>query len=288
MAIGNPAFSKNPAFGNDPRAAASLHTGGSLAQAGAQNMTAQQLQELYSQPSAQQGLPGQGEVMTVENTIAKTIGCFAVLVTFAAIAYVLQPAIPALLWIGVIVGLVLGLVNSFKKEPSVPLIFGYAVFEGIFVGALSRLFEDLWPGVVVQATLATFAVVGVTLALFASGKIRASKKATKIFMIAGLGYVVFSLLNFGMMVFGAFGPEAGMFGMRSQPSPLFGIPWGILIGVLAVLMAAYSLVLDFDFIQKGVKNRAPAKYGWTGAFGIMVSVVWLYVELLRIFAIARD
>ena len=61
-----------------------------------------------------------------------------------------------------------------------------------------------------------------------------------------------------------------------------------MIGVLAVLMAAYSLVLDFDFIQRGVNNRAPRKYGWSGAFGIMLTVVWLYIELLRIFAIARE
>ena len=74
--------------------------------------------------------------------------------------------------------------------------------------------------------------------------------------------------------------------MRSQE--IFGIPLGLLIGVLVVIMAAYSLVLDFDFIQKGVNNRAPRKYGWTGAFGIMVTVIWLYLELLRMFAIIRD
>ncbi|HSP53040.1 MAG TPA: Bax inhibitor-1/YccA family protein, partial [Cryobacterium sp.] len=76
------------------------------------------------------------------------------------------------------------------------------------------------------------------------------------------------------------------FGLRS--AEIFGIPIGLLIGVLAVIMAAYSLVLDFDFIQRGVNNRAPRKYGWTGAFGIMLTVVWLYVEMLRIFAIARE
>ena len=137
--------------------------------------------------------------------------------------------------------------------------------------------------------MATLSVVGVTLALFASGKVRASKRATKIFMIAMLGYLVFSLINVVMMMFGAFsGPNsAGPFGMGSQPSFLFGIPWGVLIGVLVVIMAAYSLVLDFDSIQSGVRNGAPRQMAWLGAFGIMVTVVWLYVEILRIIAIAR-
>ena len=67
----------------------------------------------------------------------------------------------------------------------------------------------------------------------------------------------------------------------------FGIPWGVLIGVFVVIMAAYSLVLDFDMIQQGVRNGAPRKFGWLGGFGIMVTVVWLYVEILRILAIAR-
>ena len=125
-----------------------------------------------------------------------------------------------------------------------------------------------------------------TLALFASGKVRASKRATKIFMIAMIGYLVFSLINLVLMVFDV--PIAGgAFGLLSQPSFLFGIPWGVLIGVFVVIMAAYSLVLDFDQIQQGVRNGAPRQYGWLGGFGIMVTVVWLYVEILRILAIAR-
>ena len=73
----------------------------------------------------------------------------------------------------------------------------------------------------------------------------------------------------------------------AQPSFLFGIPWGVIIGVFVVIMAAYSLVLDFDQIQQGVRNGAPRQFGWLGAFGIMVTVVWLYVEILRILAILR-
>jgi Predicted membrane protein len=141
----------------------------------------------------------------------------------------------------------------------------------------------LYPGIVLQATLGTFAVVGVTLALFASGKIRASKRATKIFMVAMIGYLVFSLVNLGLMFFGV---TDSAFGLRSDVE-IFGIPLGVIIGVFVVILAAYSLVLDFDSIQRGVRNGAPRQLGWLGAFGIMVTVVWLYVEILRIIAIVR-
>jgi uncharacterized YccA/Bax inhibitor family protein len=99
-----------------------------------------------------------------------------------------------------------------------------------------------------------------------------------------VGYLVFSLVNLGLMLFNV--PLAGgAFGLRSVE--VFGIPLGLIIGVFVVIMAAYSLVLDFDQIQHGVRNGAPRVYGWVGAFGVMVTVVWLYVEILRILAILR-
>ena len=87
------------------------------------------------------------------------------------------------------------------------------------------------------------------------------------------------------MIFG--GANGNPWGLRGDVT-IAGIPLGVILGVFVVILAAYSLVLDFDFIQRGVNNKAPAKYGWTGAFGIMVTVVWLYLELLRMFAIARN
>ncbi|MBF4568404.1 Bax inhibitor-1/YccA family protein [Plantibacter sp. VKM Ac-2880] len=285
MALDNPAFSKNPAFAKQG--------GGTLqaAQAANPSLTAEQLQKMYEQPTAPAGV-GTADRMTIENTLVKTLGSFAVLVVFAVVSWMwttslLQSgsgfALPMI--IGMIGGLGLGLVNSFKKEPVPALILGYAVFQGLFVGGISRVFEanPAWSGVVVQAVLATLAVVGVTLALFASGKVRASKKLTKVFLVAIIGYGVFQLLNLVLMFTGVLNNPFGLYG-----ATIFGIPLGIVIGIFAVLMGAYSLVLDFDFIQRGVQNRAPAKYGWTGAFGIMVTVIWIYVEILRLLAISRN
>ena len=260
----NPAFSKSPAFQSD-RAAASRAT-----------LSATELQDLYNAPAA---TAVETDRMTIEDTIAKTAISFLVLLVGAAVGWF----VPVLALPAAIAGFVLALVNIFKKNPSPPLILAYAGVEGIFVGAISGILEAVYPGIVVQAVLATLVVVGVTLALFASGKIRASAKATKVFLIAMIGYAVFSLVNFGLMIFGA---TDNAWGLRSVE--VFGIPLGLILGVLVVLLAAYSLVLDFDTIQRGVRAGAPRRYGWTGAFGIMITVVWLYLELLRMFAIARD
>ena len=97
-----------------------------------------------------------------------------------------------------------------------------------------------------------------------------------------VGYLVFSLVNVGLMLFGV---TDNAFGLRSET--IFGIPLGLILGVLVVIMAAYSLVLDFDQIQQGVRNGVPRQMGWLGGFGIMVTVVWLYVEILRMIAIIR-
>ncbi|MCX7523282.1 Bax inhibitor-1/YccA family protein [Microbacterium sp. STN6] len=273
MASRNPALSNNPAFrpGN----------GAAFAQQSTQLSSAEGLQELYNAPAA---TAAETDRMTYEDTIGKTVVLFIVLLLAAGVGWFA----PILLLPGLVVGLVLGLVNAFKKKPSAPLIIAYAAAEGLFVGGISRFFEETWGGVVMQAVLATLVVFGVTLALFASGKVRASKRATKIFLVAMIGYAVFSLVNVGLMIFGGVDTSSMAFGLRSAPIPGLGIPFGIVIGVLAVLMAAYSLVLDFDFIKNGVANRAPRAFGWYGAYGLMVTIIWLYIEFLRMFAISRN
>jgi uncharacterized YccA/Bax inhibitor family protein len=302
VALNNPAFN-NPAF-QDPKAVQTYPGGPQAANLGGptQYATAQHagtdaaaqahLEGMYAAPAA--GAVETGR-MTIEDTVWKTLGLFAVLLVTATVGWVwtmagVTPANPnpsILPWmLGALGGFVLSLVVIFgsRKKVRPGLIIAYAAFEGLFVGGISAFFEFIWPGIVVQATLATLSVVGVTLALFASGKVRASKRATKIFMIAMVGYLVFSLINVGLMLFNV--PIAGgAFGLLSQE--FMGIPLGLIIGVLVVIMAAYSLVLDFDQIQQGVRNGAPRQYGWLGAFGIMVTVVWLYVEILRILAILR-
>jgi uncharacterized YccA/Bax inhibitor family protein len=185
--------------------------------------------------------------------------------------------------VGLIGGFVLGLVNAFKREPVPALILGYGFLEGLFLGGLTMFLEAQFPNIAMQALLGTLSVFAVTLVLFKSGKVRATPKAMKIFMIAMIGYALFSLVNLGLMVFGV---SNDPWGLRTGIE-IFGIPLGVLIGVLAIGLAAFSLVIDFTMISEGVRNGAARKYSWTAAFGLTVTLVWLYVEFLRIIAILR-
>ena len=269
MATSNPAFNNSPAFTSNSTKAAQLTTA-------APAMTAQQLTDLYSQPSA---TAVDTNRMSYEDVMVKIVASFAVLLVGAAVGWF----VPALALPAALVGFVLALVNIFKKKPSPVLVLSYAAVEGVFVGGITMFFESLYPNIAVQAVIGTLVVVGVTLALFTSGKIRASKKATKVFMIAMIGYVVFSVIN---VILIATGVNKDAFGLSGSVH-ILGIPLGVILGVLVIIMAAYSLVLDFDSIQTGVKRGAPRIYGWTAAFGIMVTVVWLYLEILRLLAILR-
>jgi len=261
----NPAFRNSPAFGTGIKPDAIIIP------------TADQLNEQFGRPSAG---PAETGRMTYQDTIVKIIVSFGVLLIGAAIGWVVPVlAIPA-----AIAGLVLALVNTFKKQPSRALILTYAAVEGVFVGGISNFFNAQWDGIVPQAVFGTLGVVAVTLALFASGKVRASKRATKVFLVAIVGYAAFSLVNVVLMLTGV---TSGMFGLRSIEI-IPGVPLGAILGIFVVLLASYSLVLDFDSIKTGVERGAPSIFGWQAAFGIMVTVVWLYVEILRLIAIFRD
>ena len=170
--------------------------------------------------------------------------------------------------------------NTFKKKPSPGLVLAYAFFEGLFVGGISAAFNGMYDGIVTQAVFGTLGVFAVTLLLFTSGKVRATPKATRFFLVAMVGYLVFSLVNLVLMWTGVTNTAFGLRGIE-----VFGIPLGVIIGIFVVLMAAYSLVLDFDQIKTGVQRGAPRIYAWTAAFGLIVTLVWLYIEILRILAI---
>jgi uncharacterized YccA/Bax inhibitor family protein len=277
MAIGgNPVFNNPKVFRGSPAGSAAA---GSTALAGQTQLTSQQLQDLYNQPSAG---PAQTGRMTYDDVIFKTLACLSLVVVGGAIGWMF----PILMIPGMIVGLVLGLVNAFKKEPSKGLILAYAAAEGLFVGGLSMVIDGMYPGVAPQAVLGTVCVFAVTLALFKSGKVRATPKAMRFFMIALMGYALFSLVNLGLMWFGVLDNQWGMRGYEINIMGI-GIPLGVLIGLLAIGLAAFSLIVDFTSIEQGVKQGVDRKYSWTAAFGLTVTLIWLYVEILRLLAILR-
>ena len=245
------------------------------------------------QMEAQYGAPAATNVdrgrMTYDDVIMRTAAMFAVILAVGAVSWVMATSsstapIGFLLMIGGAIGaLVLGLVNSFKKVPSPALILAYSACEGAMLGAFSGVMEARFPGIVIQAVLASVAVFAVMLGAYKIGGFRVSGKAQRILLLAMGGYFVFCLLNFGVMLFSNAG---GPFGLRSME--IAGIPIGIIIGLLAVVMAAFSLTMDFESIQRGVEAGLPTRYAWAGAFGLVVTLVWLYVEILRILAIFYD
>lgn len=235
----------------------------------------------YYGPSASAAQTGR---LTYDDVIMKTAGLLAVVIGVAVASWFVLPAelkVPAM-WIGMIGGLVLGLVNAFKREPSPALIVAYGAFEGVFLGTISGFFEQTYPGIVIQAVLATFVTFTVTLLLFKSGRVRVTPKFTKFLLISMISYAAFSLVNLGIMLFSDVG---GAWGLRSMT--VGGIPLGLIVGIFAVGLAAMSLIMDFDQISRGIRNGVARKYAWSAAFGITVTLVWLYLEFLRLLAILR-
>ncbi len=265
----NPAFGKN-AFAPAPPPAPTAEQ--------QQTMTAEQLQELYSRASAG---PVETERMSYDDVIMKT----GLTLGVVAIGAVIGWFNPILGIVGALVGIVLAFVNIFKRTPSAPLVIAYAAFQGLAVGAISYFVEIGFrqPGIVLQALTGTALVFVVTLLLFRSGKVRESKRATKVFMIAGIAYVAFSLVNLVVMVTGV---NQDPWGLRS--AEIFGIPLGLIIGPIVILMAAYSLVMDFTDIKRGVDAGAPRNYAWRAVFGLVLTIVWLYLEILRFLSILRQ
>ena len=277
----NPAFSRNAAFRPGQVSRAELEamygTNASKTPVSTKDDSAM-LEQTYDMPTA---TPGQTGRMTVEDTIIKTILAFAVLLGGAYLGWTFA-SFPVMI-VGLVGGLVLGLVNTFKKVPSPALIIAYAALEGLFVGSISMVFNSMWDGIVTQAVIGTLGVIGVTLFLFLSGRFRSSARMTKIVSVAMIGYLVYQVVNMILMATGVTGNA--QFGLSS--ANIMGIPLGLIIGVVVVFLAAYSLVLDFESIKIGAERGVPAVYAWQGAFGILVTVVWLYLEILRMLAIAR-
>ncbi|NOJ60832.1 Bax inhibitor-1/YccA family protein [Arthrobacter sp. 260] len=285
MALGgNPVFNgknfRTAARGNNPAGAPAGY--GSTALAGQSAMSTTQMEDLYNQPSAG---PSQMGRMTFDDVIVKTVLSIGVVLVGAAVpAFLLPGLVMPLMIVGMIGGLVLGLVNAFKREPVPALILAYAFLQGLFVGGLTMILEAQFPNIALQALLGTLTVFAVTLVLFRSGKVRATPKAMKIFMIAIIGYAAFSLINLGLMLFGV---SEDPWGLRGASIPGTDIPFGLVIGIFAIGLAAFSLVIDFTSISDGVRNGAPQKYSWTAAFGLTVTLIWLYVEFIRVIAIMR-
>jgi len=180
---------------------------------------------------------------------------------------------------GAIIGLVLSLVNSFKKVISPPLVIAFAVVEGVFVGAFSKIIASYVgdPTVVFQAVLATMVAFGGTLFAYKFFNIQVTDKFRKVVTIAIFSFVGVMLVNFVLSLTGVL-ESGGLRGFNTL---------GLLVSAAAVVLAVLMLILDFDYVERGVAAGIPERESWRAAFGLTVTLVWLYIELLRILAILR-
>ncbi|WP_406832139.1 Bax inhibitor-1/YccA family protein [Pedococcus sp. KACC 23699] len=246
--------------------------------------TPQQLQDLYNQPTAG---PAQMRRLTIDDVVMKTTGLFAIVVVVAVVAWQLTPSFGLPLMLGGIAAtLVLGLVIAFKKTISVPLILAYAVFEGMLVGSISNVYAvrfdepgtPVFQGIVAQAVLATLSVFAGMLIAYKTGIIKVTEKFRRIVTMAVMGYAIFALINLVYVLV--------------TPGSSFGIggtsPLGIGISLFAIGLASAMLAVDFDSIDRAIAAGAPEKYSWLLAHGLIVTLVWLYLEILRLLGRLRN
>lgn len=227
-------------------------------------------------------LTGQAPVarMTLSGTLNKCLLLFAILMATAIGSFVFIAANPGLLYPvalgGAIVGFVLALIITFKQNLAPALAPAYAGVQGLAVGAISLAFEARYPGVVLNAVLGTFGTMGAVLVLYRAGVLRATPMFVKTVVFATLGIVGIYVLNLVLR----------LFGLQFDPIYQSG-PIGIGFSVVVCIVAALNFVLDFDTIDKGVAKGAPKSMEWYGAFGVTVTLVWLYLEMLRLLSKLR-
>ncbi len=228
------------------------------------------LEQAYGAPPAGGLQTGR---MTVEDVTVRTAILLATAVVTGAATWVL--GLEALAFPAMIVGLILGLVIIFKQITNPAVLVSYAAIEGVFLGGISKIFEGRYPGVVIQAVIGTAGVAAIMLGLYRSGKIRVTPKFTKMVIAATGGFFILVMAN---LVASFFTP--GGFGLREG-----GL--GLIVGVVGIGLASMMLVLDFEFAVQGERQGLPERFAWFAAFGLMVTLVWLYVEMLRLLSILQ-
>ena len=179
-------------------------------------------------------------------------------------------------WIAVLVGFVLALVCIFKPKASPVLAPMYALAEGVFLGSISKAFESQWDGIVLQAVIATIGVFFATLALYVFGVVKVTRRFQAVVIGATLGILAMYLIGLLLSIVGV------DMVFWNEPTPL-----GIIISVVICVVAALNLFLDYEFIRQASIHGAPKYMEWYGAFGIMVTLVWLYLEILRLLSLLR-
>jgi uncharacterized YccA/Bax inhibitor family protein len=290
MRSSNPVFSRRgfsrdngyASFNAAPQAGAAAAGANPYAQGTAANPYAT---NPYAQQDTQYGAPqapARSGAMTIDDVVTRTAMTLGTVVLTAALSWALLPVDPANLGksYGIAIGaalvaFVFAMIQSFKRKASPALILAYAAFEGVFLGVISSAVSTyISPGTVMQAVMGTMCVFAGVLIAYKMRWIRVTRRFYGFVMAAAMGFVLLMMVN---LLFSVFGGGDGL-GFRSG-----GL--GILFGVIGIILGACFLALDFKQVEDGINYGAPREESWLAAFGLTLTLVWIYLEMLRLLSI---
>jgi len=243
-------------------------------------------QPAYGQQVGQRGFPphapaAPSRYLTLDDVITRTLVLIATMLVAAGVGWFVVPnsAAGPVALLGILGALGLGLYMGFSGKANAATTSIYAALEGVALGAISEVFNRIWPGIVVQAVTGTIMVAGGVLVVYKTGAVRVTPKFTKIVFAATLGAVGLMVVNLVASLF-----HAGGLGLR-DPQTNFGLAVGF--SILCIVIAAANLIVDFDTIEQSVRRGVDEKVGWYLSWGILVTLVWLYLEILRLLSYLR-
>tara|TARA_Y100000590_G_C15722333_1_gene1013926 strand:+ start:2376 stop:3119 length:744 start_codon:yes stop_codon:yes gene_type:complete len=213
------------------------------------------------------------ECMTIDGTVNKTF--ISLFILFMSAFYSWNSFNPSYIMVGLIGGFIVALITIFKKNLSMYTVPIYAVFEGLALGAISVIFEQQYPGIVSQAVFLTFGIMGALLFAYKTKIIKATENFKLGVFAATGGIAIVYLINFIMSFWGS-----GISVMNVNNSSMFSIGFSLFV----VIIASLNLVLDFDFIEEASERNVPKYMEWYATFGLLVTLIWLYLEILRLLA----
>jgi uncharacterized YccA/Bax inhibitor family protein len=302
ITVANPVLTKFDAVANRSTNQPTASAGGPAVRPDS-TVPPDQLQRMYDQPSYQaypgygppNGPPASGggggggwgggsgaptRYMTLDDVVIRTGAMLAVIFGVGAVTWSLGPTSSSaggLIGLGLIGGLALGLYMAFTMKANAVTSLLYAAFEGLLLGGVSRAFEIRYPGIVIQALTGTVMVAVGMLIVYKTGAIRVTPKFTRMVIGATIGVVGLMVVNLIASLF-----TDGGLGLRD------GGAIAILFSIACIAIAAFNLVIDFDMIEQGIRHGVDQKFAWYASFGIIVTLVWLYLEILRLLGYLRD
>jgi uncharacterized YccA/Bax inhibitor family protein len=225
----------------------------------------------FNQAAQAAAYPGQATAdrpMTIDDVVVKTavtVGLAIVTGALTVLFHAWALALPAL-----VVGLVVSLIIIFRRTPNPALVLTYAAAEGVLLGAITGLFDSVYPGIAFQAIIGTFGVFIAMLVVYRTGAVRVTPRLTKWIIGATVGAAVVMLADLVVRLFG------GTLGIRD------GGPTAIVFSLIVIGIAAFNLLLDFEQATQMIRGGYPSRWAWYAAFGLMTTLVWLYLEILRL------